>query len=97
MQFGGYFYCDVSNLELWFHESRTCEGTPFVTKDVIFFESVKCLQALGLMLKERLIREKRSPYLIPVGGSNSLGAWSVFFSLLCKMRKACTVMNYSSS
>lgn len=32
-------------------------------------------EALGRMLKEKLIREGRSPYVIPVGGSNSLGAW----------------------
>ncbi|MCO5559988.1 hypothetical protein L7F22_013592 [Adiantum nelumboides] len=32
-------------------------------------------EVLGKMLKEKLITEGRSPYIIPVGGSNSLGAW----------------------
>lgn len=32
-------------------------------------------EALGLMLKERLIQKGRRPYVIPVGGSNSLGTW----------------------
>ncbi|KAL2896894.1 putative D-cysteine desulfhydrase 1 mitochondrial, partial [Bienertia sinuspersici] len=33
------------------------------------------LLALTNVLKERLIREGRKPYVIPVGGSNSLGTW----------------------
>lgn len=32
-------------------------------------------EVLGNMMKEKLINEGRSPYVIPVGGSNSLGAW----------------------
>lgn len=32
-------------------------------------------EALGNLLKERLIKEGRRPYVIPVGGSNSLGTW----------------------
>ncbi|MCO5579918.1 hypothetical protein L7F22_033785 [Adiantum nelumboides] len=32
-------------------------------------------EVLGKMLKQKLITEGRSPYIIPVGGSNSLGAW----------------------
>lgn len=32
-------------------------------------------EALGLMLKEKLIQQGKKPYVIPVGGSNSLGAW----------------------
>ncbi|KAI5056642.1 hypothetical protein GOP47_0028460 [Adiantum capillus-veneris] len=32
-------------------------------------------EVLGKMLREKLINEGRSPYIIPVGGSNSLGAW----------------------
>eukprot|EP00268_Persea_americana_P029132 TRINITY_DN28190_c0_g1_i3.p1 TRINITY_DN28190_c0_g1~~TRINITY_DN28190_c0_g1_i3.p1 ORF type:complete len:437 (+),score=78.45 TRINITY_DN28190_c0_g1_i3:161-1312(+) len=31
--------------------------------------------ALGNLLKERLLKEGRRPYVIPVGGSNSLGTW----------------------
>ncbi|XP_058079763.1 putative D-cysteine desulfhydrase 1, mitochondrial isoform X1 [Magnolia sinica] len=31
--------------------------------------------ALGNLLKERLLNEGRRPYVIPVGGSNSLGTW----------------------
>ncbi|ERN11111.1 putative D-cysteine desulfhydrase 1, mitochondrial [Amborella trichopoda] len=31
--------------------------------------------ALGNLLKERLISKGRRPYVIPVGGSNSLGTW----------------------
>lgn len=31
--------------------------------------------ALTNLLKEKLIREGRKPYVIPVGGSNSLGTW----------------------
>lgn len=32
-------------------------------------------QALTDILKEKLLREGRRPYVIPVGGSNSLGTW----------------------
>ncbi|MCL7035838.1 hypothetical protein MKW94_030253 [Papaver nudicaule] len=32
--------------------------------------------ALTELLKERLIKEGRRPYVIPVGGSNSLGTWA---------------------
>ncbi|KAM7252381.1 hypothetical protein ACFE04_024264 [Oxalis oulophora] len=31
--------------------------------------------ALGNTLKERLLKEGKKPYVIPVGGSNSLGTW----------------------
>ncbi|CAH9066070.1 unnamed protein product [Cuscuta epithymum] len=31
--------------------------------------------ALSMILKEKLVREGRKPYVIPVGGSNSLGTW----------------------
>lgn len=31
--------------------------------------------ALGKLLEERLLKEGRKPYVIPVGGSNSLGTW----------------------
>ncbi|CAI9113290.1 OLC1v1013863C1 [Oldenlandia corymbosa var. corymbosa] len=31
--------------------------------------------ALGNILKEKLVSEGRKPYVIPVGGSNSLGTW----------------------
>ncbi|KAG9149799.1 hypothetical protein Leryth_025362 [Lithospermum erythrorhizon] len=31
--------------------------------------------ALTNILKEKLINEGRKPYVIPVGGSNSLGTW----------------------
>eukprot|EP00249_Psilotum_nudum_P015835 c25543_g1_i1 orf=406-1788(-) len=32
-------------------------------------------EALGMTLKERLVKIGRRPYVIPVGGSNSLGTW----------------------
>ncbi|KAH7446110.1 hypothetical protein KP509_01G039500 [Ceratopteris richardii] len=32
-------------------------------------------EMLGKMLKKKLLSEGRAPYLIPVGGSNSLGVW----------------------
>lgn len=31
--------------------------------------------ALGKLLEDRLLKEGRKPYVIPVGGSNSLGTW----------------------
>lgn len=33
------------------------------------------VQTLTNILKERLVNEGRRPYIIPVGGSNSLGTW----------------------
>ncbi|XP_068663354.1 D-cysteine desulfhydrase 1, mitochondrial [Aristolochia californica] len=36
---------------------------------------------LGNLLKERLINEGRKPYVIPVGGSNSLGTWGYIESI----------------
>ncbi|KAL0917577.1 hypothetical protein M5K25_012650 [Dendrobium thyrsiflorum] len=38
-------------------------------------EDCKRAEALADLLKERLISEGRKPYVIPVGGSNSLGSW----------------------
>ncbi|XP_077236249.1 D-cysteine desulfhydrase isoform X2 [Tasmannia lanceolata] len=37
--------------------------------------------ALGNLLKERLLNQGRRPYVIPVGGSNSLGTWGYIESV----------------
>uniref|UniRef100_A0A453PPE6 Tryptophan synthase beta chain-like PALP domain-containing protein n=1 Tax=Aegilops tauschii subsp. strangulata TaxID=200361 RepID=A0A453PPE6_AEGTS len=34
--------------------------------------------ALADLLKKRLLEEGRKPYVIPVGGSNSLGTWGIY-------------------
>ena len=39
-------------------------------------------QELTKILKEKLLREGRRPYVIPVGGSNSLGTWWGWFLIL---------------
>lgn len=45
---------------------------------LIFLAS--CYQALTNILKEKLLTEGRKPYVIPVGGSNSLGTWYILAS-----------------
>lgn len=45
----------------------------FLLTSVIFVFIV--VQTLTNILKERLVNEGRRPYIIPVGGSNSLGTW----------------------
>lgn len=38
------------------------------------------MQAFGEMLAKKLKAEGKNPYVIPVGGSNSLGTW---YAVLC--------------
>jgi 1-aminocyclopropane-1-carboxylate deaminase/D-cysteine desulfhydrase-like pyridoxal-dependent ACC family enzyme len=39
------------------------------------------MQALGELLAKKLKAEGKNPYVIPVGGSNSLGTW---YAVLCQ-------------
>lgn len=39
------------------------------------YEACLYTQALGELLAKKLKAEGKSPYVIPVGGSNSLGTW----------------------
>jgi 1-aminocyclopropane-1-carboxylate deaminase/D-cysteine desulfhydrase-like pyridoxal-dependent ACC family enzyme len=45
----------------------------FASNTVIIYQ-LWC-QALTNILKEKLLKEGRRPYVIPVGGSDSLGTW----------------------
>ncbi|KAK9714303.1 hypothetical protein RND81_06G085100 [Saponaria officinalis] len=47
--------------------------------------------ALTNLLKERLIKEGRRPYLIPVGGSNSLGTWGYIEAIREIEQQLCSV------
>ncbi|XP_058079764.1 putative D-cysteine desulfhydrase 1, mitochondrial isoform X2 [Magnolia sinica] len=58
-------------------QSNHCRATAVAAKylNLDCYLILRTSKALGNLLKERLLNEGRRPYVIPVGGSNSLGTW----------------------